>query len=36
MNFTFSIMESYVRYKTMNIMVNKAAVPAHILNKLGL
>ncbi len=28
--------ESYVRYKTMNIMVNKAAVPAHILKKLGL
>ncbi len=28
--------ESYVRYKTMNILVNKAAVPAHILKKLGL
>ena len=28
--------ESYVRYKTMNILVNKAAVPAHILKKLGM
>ncbi len=28
--------EAYVRYKTMNIVVNKAAVPAHILKKLGL
>lgn len=28
--------ESYVRYKTMNILVNRAAVPAHILKKLGL
>ncbi len=28
--------EAYVRYKTMNILVNKAAVPAHILEKLGL
>jgi aminopeptidase C len=28
------ISESYVKYKTMNILVNKAAVPAHILNKL--
>ncbi len=26
--------ESYVRYKTMNILVNKAAVPSHILEKL--
>ena len=28
------ISEAYVKYKTMNILVNKAAVPAHILNKL--
>lgn len=28
--------ESYVRYKTMNILVNRAAVPAHILKKLGM
>ena len=28
--------EAYVRYKTMNILVNKAAVPAHILKKLGM
>ena len=26
--------EAYVKYKTMNILVNKAAVPAHILEKL--
>ena len=26
--------EAYVKYKTLNILVNKAAVPAHILNKL--
>lgn len=30
------VSESYVRYKTMNILVNKAAVPPHILKKLGL
>jgi aminopeptidase C len=30
------VSESYARYKTMNILVNKAAVPAHILKKLGL
>ena len=28
------ISEAYVKYKTMNILVNKAAVPAYILNKL--
>ncbi len=28
--------ESYVRYKTMNILVNKAAVPAHIMKKLNI
>ena len=27
--------EAYVKYKTMNILVNKAAVPAHILKKLN-
>ena len=27
--------EAYVKYKTMNILVNKAAVPAHILEKLN-
>ena len=27
--------EAYVKYKTMNILVNKAAVPAHILEKLS-
>ena len=26
--------EAYVKYKTINVLVNKAAVPAHILNKL--
>ncbi|MBQ6872005.1 MAG: aminopeptidase [Bacteroidales bacterium] len=30
------VSESYVRYKTMNILVNRAAVPAHILKKLGM
>ena len=30
------VSEPFARYKTMNIMVNKAAVPAHILKKLGL
>ncbi|MBR5855880.1 MAG: aminopeptidase [Bacteroidales bacterium] len=28
--------ESYVKYKTMNILVNKAAVPSEILDKLGI
>lgn len=30
------VSESYVKYKTMNILVNKAAVPAEILKKLGI
>lgn len=30
------VSEPFVRYKTMNILVNKAAVPAEIMKKLGL
>jgi bleomycin hydrolase len=32
----FYVSENYVRYKTMNILINKNAIPTNIKNKLGL
>jgi bleomycin hydrolase len=32
----FYVSENYVRYKTMNILINKNAIPANIRSKLGL